>query len=560
MNVFNIVALQKWSHTRLCGIICILLVSFFSILWWLGFQNVQFSGADQYDYAQMGQEILKGNGFSTIQIFPRHVKFFHEKGYLYSNSWPNLYRYPLPTIYNAFFQIFFQDRIRASVFQSGIWFLLTIPVLFYFTIKMSNLPVAVLVSIFYAADPILFRLAYDGLTEPLATFLVVCVFCLNFSSRASRWTAFGIGLVCGLAYLTRTQLVILIPFVIIHMVLTRPKTERWSYSVFILLGILCTTFPWGLRNFSLTGDPFFSFSQSRNLVLGALPKHADLDMQLHAPTETSIVLQLYGKTIIKKIYHNIWPTWFTLTHWRTIFDHIFWPIFVLFLSSFFHIETYSSRKYKLFKWEYLLLVLLNMFVSAMFHHDTRFYVPFRPYILLIGIYELFMFFDQLLFNYGVLCKRIALSMIGLFGCLLFISLFMQQRYLAIDVNERESWRILQQLTSAESIIASDVSHKVTNIDRRSLRLPAYPKELLEIDLQYLEIDYVLLSKNVLDAVPSEATNMWWETYDDYGEFVGSAGFLAQFQVECELPNGAVLFSKRHQGAHEILQYGSSDAI
>ncbi len=74
---------------------------------------------------------------------------------------------------------------------------------------------------------------------------------------------------------------------------------------------------------------------------------------------------------------------------------------------------------------------------------------------------------------------------------------MQQRHLAIDVNERESWRILQQLTLPRASLPLMFPHKVTNIDRRSLRLPAYPKELLEIDLQHLEIDYVLLSKMFL---------------------------------------------------------------
>ena len=73
---------------------------------------------DALDYAQMGRELARGHGASTLQIFPRHVPFLHENGLL-DGPWPNLHRYPLPTWLDAVAALFTDDPRRAAFYQSA---------------------------------------------------------------------------------------------------------------------------------------------------------------------------------------------------------------------------------------------------------------------------------------------------------------------------------------------------------------------------------------------------------------------------------------------------------
>ncbi|MEJ2353834.1 MAG: hypothetical protein P8Y03_29000, partial [Anaerolineales bacterium] len=97
-----------------------------------------------------------------------------------------------------------------------------------------------------------------------------------------------------------------------------------------------------------------------------------------------------------------------------------------------------------------------------------------------------------------------------------------------------------------AVIAADISEQISLFSsRRTLRLPADPAELLEIDRDYLPVDYVLLSRDLLARNPAgDEESGYHETYEDYLNFVDSAAFLDVYQMGEKLPNGAMLFRKR----------------
>ena len=51
-------------------------------LWSMGYSKVHFQNPDAFDYAQMGREIHDDHGFTTQQIFPRHIPILEQQGYL----------------------------------------------------------------------------------------------------------------------------------------------------------------------------------------------------------------------------------------------------------------------------------------------------------------------------------------------------------------------------------------------------------------------------------------------------------------------------------------------
>ena len=66
-----------------------------------GFAWVSVDGLwrpDAFDYAQIAREIARGHGFSSLQaIYALHLDFLREHDAL-ATDWPNLHRFPLPSL------------------------------------------------------------------------------------------------------------------------------------------------------------------------------------------------------------------------------------------------------------------------------------------------------------------------------------------------------------------------------------------------------------------------------------------------------------------------------
>ena len=164
-----------WNLNKRALTVCFLISVSIAALWIWGFNTHYFTRRDAYDYAQISLQFFQGKGLSTLQFFPRHIPYFQDNGILTGSTWPNLYRNPLLMILNSAFLRFFDNVIVASVIQSGFWYIASIPVLFFLAKRLTNLRVAIVSTIFYAADPVIFLYSYSGMTETLATFLLLCL-------------------------------------------------------------------------------------------------------------------------------------------------------------------------------------------------------------------------------------------------------------------------------------------------------------------------------------------------------------------------------------------------
>jgi len=514
-----------------------LLLLAISIIWLWAFNTHSFWKTDALDYAQMGRELGSGKGLSTLHIFPRHIRLFSEKGYLEKENWPNLYRYPLPIILDAFFYKITANISMAAVLQSGAAFLLSIPVLFILATRLTNLKVGIISTIFYVADPVVFTGSYQGMSESLAILWILSLFLIVFSGEMSKPKYLAMGVICGLAYLTRTQLIFLVPLVVLYVWIQVQKKARLSGLALFSIAFVFTIGPWFVRNAALVGDPAFSFSTSRNLVKGSCPVNSDLDLQLDAPVKTLEVLKSYGPGVARKTFKNILMAT-RLSFWGRNFSpkgSIF--IFFLFASVIYRWCSGESR-YDSFRRAVVVLVFGNLLIVSLAFHNPRFHTPVIPLIYIVGINEILVLFGDLGFSRSMKLKHIAVWGLLLFGIVRLWNATMieKNRPSPLSADDKKSYEIIRQVAGDDTIIASSVSHKIAcYAGCRSLRLPVFERDLLKINESFLPIDYVLINRNILDSDSKR--------YASYSKFIKSDEFLKTFEFAQELPDGAVLFKR-----------------
>jgi 4-amino-4-deoxy-L-arabinose transferase-like glycosyltransferase len=513
--------------------------------WAAGFGEEDFTNPDAYDYAQMGREIRRGHGLSTRQLFPRHIPFMAARGYLNSEHIPNLNRYPLPTIANAFFQLFSRNVARAAVLQSGVWFLASIPVLFLLARRLTNPIVALLSTLVYAANSSAWGSSYNGMTESLATLLVLLLAYVIFVPEPTRWKYLAAGLLCGLAFLSRTQLAFLFPLAAALLWFMVPRPNLLRALTWLAAGFLLVTLPWMIRNTILAGDPLFSFTTTRAFVLGTDVNNPDLELLLHAPVRTAEVFLHYGPEIVAKIRANIWPNILNPVAWigSATFALMIW---LGLAASRLVPDERRPAEYVLFRNSVIVLILANFLTVSLVLFYDRFFEFLYPFIIVIALQEGYLLLQAAIPARGRTAALKAVTVLLLVAGLVRAR-EVSMRYAGsqpMESADAATFQILADLIEPDSVVASDISHKITLYDDLlTVRLPVNPDELLDISQNYLPIDYVVFSSKITDADPRTHSTMFGN-YTGYQGFMRSAAFLQNYELVRKLPNGAVLYRQR----------------
>ena len=119
--------------------------------------------------------------------------------------------------------------------------------------EVANLRVGVIAALIAALYPNLWL--YDGLlmTEALAGVLVALALLVGYRTlrHGRRWTAAGLGVIVGLAALTRGELLLLVPLLVLPVCLRRrddPMLARWRLVGIATLTAALVIAPWTLYN------------------------------------------------------------------------------------------------------------------------------------------------------------------------------------------------------------------------------------------------------------------------------------------------------------------------
>ncbi len=502
-------------------------------LWTAVFTTHRFVDRDACDYAQIGRQIRQGHGYTTRQTFPRHLPYMQEKEQL-EEEWPSLLRYPVSPTLNASSQLFIAEPVTAAVAQTGVCFLLSVPLFFLLAARLTDARLASAATVFYVGDPRIWRDSANGMTESLALLLLLAVFYLGLLPQARqgrRWTWILLGLLSGLAYLSRTQLIVLLPLgLAVAAGVVQAGARRRSAALF-LASVFLVVSPWLARNYLVTGDPLFAFTNSRNLLAHTV-NHSGIDRYLHEPVDVGTVLSRYHDEIFAKVLDHVWPNVIDPSFWIEtlgVYAAVF-PVFGLALALG-RRWPLDRRLFLTFERTVLVLLLANFFLVSLIYHRQRYYDTMIPLLIIVLVQRVGWMLGRIRPAAGHRASRaVFVLLLILAGGRLFATLAEHRSFPgAVDADLR-SYEILRDLIGEGSVVISDLSAEVVLYNgNRTVRLPAHPEQILEIDAGYLPLDNVLISQRFLRP--------------RYRSFIESEDFLSRFELEARLPNEALLFRK-----------------
>jgi len=516
---------------------------------WCGlFTTAWFQNSDSHAYAQMGREIVRGHGLSTKELFPRNIPYLQEKGLLNREHVPNLSRYPLPTLANALAQLFVADPVKASVVQCGLWFLLSIPLLFLLARGLIGPVLAFVCTVLYVSQPesvehqAVWGYSYNGMSESLAGLLLLLLSYVLLKPQVCVWKYMGLGVAGALLCLARTQFAYAIVIALVYLGATTPRPERfralaWSAGAFVL-GMA----PWMVRNACLTGNPLFSFHNTRALVMYTHHTFlSDLEMQLHAPVGLWAVLREHWFGILAKFFGYLASH--TLSFHPAVGQSLLFVLAVIVLSRVCR-HRRTTPQYERFKWVVAALAGANVLMVCLVTPQSRFTIPLHALLILVVVQEFFVVLECWC---GPRARRWALLLILLAGSAGFA-------WNALDMprdKEELVCKRLSKILDARSVVVSEFSSQIAlRNDVLAIRLPFHPADLLEIDERYIPIDYLVLSRQLGPIPDTQPPPSGLKGYREYRQFVKSAEFLSRFELSEELPEGWLLYKRRLGAADE----------
>ncbi|MAB80618.1 MAG: hypothetical protein CMJ89_14795 [Planctomycetes bacterium] len=526
------------------GLIWAGLFSVLALAFARGYTHEYFYNADAYDFAQMGRQLAEGEGFTTLQAFPRHLVFFEGRGLEDQAPWPNLYRYPLSVTAAGFFQLLIANPFVAAVVRSGVFFLAGLLVLGLLAARISGSRlIGVAIVAVLAADRELWQDAYSGMVDTQGTFfLALAALALLFAPRTARGGAL-IGGACAALYLTKTQFAGALPVAFVLLALEVKREARLRILVGFLAGAVVLLVPWMVHNLVHAGDPNFSFTTTRSLGFATTRVGSDFEMRIDAPMSVGGVISGYGAELWTKFRF-------------ALVQHLKQPIYqnpaysvLAYLLLFGLLPRHrfpAGEKALLFVRFALGMVAMHVIAESLSYPTPRFAYPYRG-LMLIGAVLLA---EGLLRSFTswtpALCRSVlalALSAVAALGLYFFAAEGLGPAPVAApEVPVAE----LQALCSEEALIASDVSFALAlDARRRSVRLPTYPDDLLTLDDEVRPIDFVYISRFVpLHSKRKEPRATLFATYAHYGTFLSEPGFLDRYRMLRSFPDGGRLYGKR----------------
>jgi len=223
---------------------------------------------DGFDYAQIAREIVRGRGFTSQQaIYALHLEFLREHELL-SAPWPNLHRFPLPSLALAGAFRLLGEGPAAVVAYGALFHAATSALLFAWSRAALGLAPAIAAVVLFTLNGAMLESAASGLSEPpVVFFFTLSLFAawrgLGGSGRLWAWLLAGVAL--GLASLGRTNALLAGPVFGAALLVSELRGAGGAGARRALLGaglfalgLFAPMAPWMLRNLEVAGSPFFS--------------------------------------------------------------------------------------------------------------------------------------------------------------------------------------------------------------------------------------------------------------------------------------------------------------
>lgn len=232
----------------------------------------QSGAGDALDYAAMGRNLARGEGFTTRAIYPLQLSEdlgIASEGGFDPKKVPNLHRPPLlPLIYSFAYRVLGESSLLfpAVSFVAYLGLLLVgaccspeTPFRESARMFLGKGSRATLVAAL-ALFPPLVRQIPAGLAEIPASVFCLAATILLIRGKLHAAKDFLVGLSIGAAFLTKSYLLLLLPAFAVYLWVENANDSRSRFRRMglLILGWLAISVPWLVRNWIVTGNPFFA--------------------------------------------------------------------------------------------------------------------------------------------------------------------------------------------------------------------------------------------------------------------------------------------------------------
>lgn len=239
-----------------------LLVALAVVFIFLVFMAGQFKGLNDpnaFDYAQIARNLATGQGFTTKFIKPLSLTRS-----LHIDRHPDLTYPPLHPGLMALFMSLFEPTAQAAALACGTAFLLTIPLVFIFALRLFDRDAAWLATALYVTNLVAIRFSISGLEVSLLSLLVTGLIMVLYHYAQCRrqqrlWLAISAAVLMGAIYLTKYIWVITIIPVLIYIYYCTPRRRREQILLVFAVTFFVVIAPWCYRMCAVSGNPFFTW-------------------------------------------------------------------------------------------------------------------------------------------------------------------------------------------------------------------------------------------------------------------------------------------------------------
>lgn len=240
------------------------------------------SRPDGFDYAQIARELVEGRGFASRQaIYALHLRFLEDHRLLHED-WPNLHRFPLPSLVMAGWFLIAGVGSFAVAAYGMAFHVATSILLFEWTRRAVGVAPAVAAAVLFSVNGPVLETGVSGLAEPAVMFFFTLALFLLWRASEATGLAWPLasGAALGLAVLSRTNTLIALPVFGAALCVPlfargpdrpRPWREVSLRVAALVLGTLVVVSPWLIRNWTVAGSPMFSLHSYFLLPSGTLP-------------------------------------------------------------------------------------------------------------------------------------------------------------------------------------------------------------------------------------------------------------------------------------------------
>ncbi len=483
--------------------------------------------------ARAAHEVAAGNGLTTRSISPPVLVFLHGQGRA-QPPWPSATRAPLPVLFMGGLMRVISEPWAVAL-SSGIFFLLSVPLIYLIGHRLAGRAAGLLGSVTYMVSPAGLWYGVSGMTESSSIFSLSAIVYLLMGELTWGGCLLA-GAAAGLGFLGRTTFKLWAP-VIIGYILWRTWRQGPARSIGLALLFIAPLFAawlwFGVTMQHATGK--FGYFGQQDISLrrdtGLYPGRSS-SLALESWSAPEFIMQNKGVMARKyaRIAEQAWPAVVKMGA-------------MPFLVCFFIVELFlmiGGVRRGTVHWLIYALLLLQLLLTplASFGNggvgENRYLDPFAPLAGVLGAA-----FAVDLLRRKELARRLAVLPLAAIIVLTAIPTLSDLAVGPYHEADTRTWDetggYLASHAAAGDVVAS--THEAMTAWKSNLHsvgLPITPEQLLRMDREMLAVDWIYIQRRGGD---NADRTLAWEPV------ISGDESLPGFEIDHDFPGGAILLHR-----------------